>query len=373
MTTTLEYVRKELREQMKVGQPKWQWLTLLCVLGYEAAGCLLGGTLLVATPDGRLLDMPLEIMHGVFRDFLIPGVMLFGLGILNAAAFVAVLRRTPSDWFMSCLSLAGLFIWFVVEIIILQELHWLHLMWGVPVLIGLVMAMPLIILRNETVMMRKALLTCGILSSLWYIAINIFVPLMYDGYSTASFTVSELSATGAPTRISWVLLVLPYPLLFVLFGWGVLKTSRGNRSLTITAVLIITYSIFNFYWPPMHQREVIAMGDGTLTDTLHIAWAMITLLLMMLMMGFGAAGFGKRFRFYTMAIWMVFIGFGILTWLESDGINKNLPTPYIGIWERINIGAFMLWIVVLSIVLLKREKTAGYFYISGTEEIRSSG
>jgi hypothetical protein len=53
---------------------------------------------------------------------------------------------------------------------------------------------------------------------------------------------------------------------------------------------------------------------------------------------------------------VVFIAFGILTWLESIGINKNLPTPYIGIWERINIGAFMLWVIVLSIVLLQEKR-----------------
>jgi hypothetical protein len=346
----------ELHEQTKVMQQKWQRIILLVVLGYEAAGCLLGGIFLIVVPDGSLMDMPVEIMHNVFRDFLIPGIILFGLGILNTAAFVSVLRRMPSDWFTSGLALGGLLVWFVVEIIILQELHWLHLMWGLPVLIGWAMAMPLIMLRNDTEKVKKALLICGILSSLWYLAINIFVPLMYDGYSTASLTVSELSAIGAPTRILWVLLALPYLLLLMFFGWSVLKSSKGNRSLKVTGSLIIAYSIFNFYWPPMHQREVLATGGETLTDTLHIIWAMITLLFMMLMMGFGAAALGRRFRLYTIATWVVFIAFGILTWLESIGINKNLPTPYIGIWERINIGAFMLWVIVLSIVLLQEKR-----------------
>ncbi|HET7117944.1 MAG TPA: DUF998 domain-containing protein [Hanamia sp.] len=355
-TTTMENQRKELHAQKKGVQPRWQWIILLIVLGYEGAGCLVGGIFLLVEPDGRLMDMPVEIMHGVFRDFLVPGIILFGLGILNIVAFVSALRRKASDWFISSLALGGLFLWFVVEIIILQELHWLHLMWGFPVLIGWVVLIPLIVLRNDIEMMRKALLTCGILSSLWYASINIFVPIMYAGYSPISFTVSELSAIGAPTRILWVMLALLYPLLFVFFGWGVLKSSRGNHSLEITGTLIIIYSIFNFYWPPMHQREVIAMGAGTLSDTLHIVWAMITLLFMMLMMGFGAVALGKRFRLYTIATWVVFFVFGILTWLESPGIEKNLPTPWIGVWERINIGAFILWVIILAIVLLRRER-----------------
>lgn len=40
-TTTIEYARKELQAQKKVGQPKWQRITLLGVLGYEAAGFFL--------------------------------------------------------------------------------------------------------------------------------------------------------------------------------------------------------------------------------------------------------------------------------------------------------------------------------------------
>jgi len=353
---TTEYIRKEDRVQEKIIQPKWQRIILLAVLGYEAAGSLTGGSFLIAEPDGRLMDMPVDLMHGAFIDFLVPGIILFGLGVLNTLAFVSVLRRSVFDWFMAGLALGGLFIWFWVEIALLRELHWLHAMWGIPVLFGWVVAIPLIAWRHESAMMRKVLLTCGILSTLWYVAINIFVPGWYEGYSTVTLTVSELSAVDAPTRILWVLLALPYPLIFSAFVWGILKSSTGNRPLKVTGSLVIAYSIFNFYWPPMHQREVIAAGGGTLTDTLHITWAMITLLFMILLMGFGAAGLGKRFRYYTVATWVVFLLFGILTFMESPGIEANLPTPHIGLWERINMGAFMLWVVVLATVLLLRKE-----------------
>jgi len=337
-----------------VAQPAWQRIILLIILGYEAAGCFLGGTLLVLAPDGRYLDMPVDLMRGVFRDFLIPGIILFGLGILNTFAFVSVLRRTGLDWFMAGLALGGLLIWFVVEIIILQELHWLHAMWGLPVLLGWLVTIPLIALRHDTLMMRKFLLACGILSSLWYVGINIFVPTQYAGYSALTLTVSELSAIGAPTRIIWVLLAILYLLLLMAFGWGVLKSSAGDRQLRIAGSLIIAYCIMNFYWPPMHQREVIAAGGGSLTDTLHIVWAMMTLLFNMLLMGFGAAALRKRFRLYTIATWVVFIVFGVLTFTESPGIEANQPTPHLGIWERINMGAFLLWIIVFAIALLNK-------------------
>src|SRR6185312_328810 len=135
METTLK-LSFQLQTHSKVAQPRWQRIILLCVLGYEAAGCLVGGSFLIARPDGSLMDMPVSLMNGAFHDFLIPGIILFGLGILNTIAFVSVLRRASYDWVMAALALGGLLIWFWVEIAILQRLHWLHAMWGLPVIAG---------------------------------------------------------------------------------------------------------------------------------------------------------------------------------------------------------------------------------------------
>jgi hypothetical protein len=129
-------------------QATWQRITLLIVLGYERLGALTGGSLLVAEPDGRLMDMPVEIMHGVFGNFLVPGLILAGLGILNTTAFVAVLRRNRIDWLLAGLGLGGLTVWFIVEIVILKEFHWLHAMWGIPVLVGCLVTLPLILSRR---------------------------------------------------------------------------------------------------------------------------------------------------------------------------------------------------------------------------------
>jgi hypothetical protein len=337
-------------------QPQWQRIFLLIVLGYEAAGALLGGSLLIASPDGKYMDMPVDMMNGTFVDFLIPGFILFGLGILNTVAFIAVLRRDRKDWFMAGLGLGGLFIWFLVEIAILHDLHWLHAMWGLPVLLGWVVLIPLIALRNDPVMMRKILLTCGVLSTVWYLFLNIFVPMHYEGYSSITYTISELSAIGAPTRILWVLMCILYPLLYIAFGWGVVQVASGSRSLRLVGVLIILHGIMNFYWPPMHTRETLAAGGGTISDNLHLGWAMMTLLANIVLMWFGAKAIGGRFRIYTIATFVLFLIFGTLVFRESPGIEANLPTPGIGLWERINIFAFMTWIAVLAIMLLRREK-----------------
>jgi hypothetical protein len=130
-------------------------IILLFVLGYEGLGGILGGILLVISPNGRLMDLPVEILHGAFPDFLIPGIILTAMGLLNVVAFVEVFRKGKNDWFLAGLALVGFAIWFTVEIAILQELHWLHIMWGVPVLVGIWAALPLIPKAKEIRLRRN--------------------------------------------------------------------------------------------------------------------------------------------------------------------------------------------------------------------------
>jgi hypothetical protein len=212
--------------------------------------------------------------------------------------------------------------------------------------------------KNELVTIhrvQKTLLFCGVLSSLWYVAINIIVPIQDPNYNITSQTVSELSAIDAPTRTLWVLLCIFYSLLLIAFGWGIWLSVGYNKKLRFVALVIIFDAIFGFFWPPMHLREVVAAGGATLTDTLHIAWTFIHLALVLLMIGFGAATLGKRFRIYSIITVLVFFVFGILTAQESPGIEAGKPTPNIGIWERINMGASMLWVAVFAIAVLKRK------------------
>jgi Protein of unknown function (DUF998) len=200
-------------------------------------------------------------------------------------------------------------------------------------------------------MARTILLVCGILSSLLYVAMNVFVPMQWEGYSSTSQTVSELSAIGAPTRPLWIVLAVVYILLFAAFGWGVWRSAAGNRPLRIVGGLILAYCVVNVYWPPMHLRGTAPSWS----DTLHIVWAMTAVLFMMSMMGIAAAALGTRFRFYTIATLVVFVVLGALTGNDGPRIAANLPTPWVGVWERILIALFLSWVVVLAVVLLRRE------------------
>lgn len=217
--------------------------------------------------------------------------------------------------------------------------------------------LPLRIKANKPVneIVRKRLLICGILSSVLYVTINIFVPMLLKGYSYAAQTISELSAIGAPTRTLWMVLSTPYTLLMIAFAWGVWKSAGRNRLLRIAGGLLMAYGALGILWPfaPMHLRETLAAGGGTFSDTMHITLGAVTEIFYLFALGFAAAALGKQFRLYSIATFVVLLVFGVLTFLDAPGIAKNQPTPLIGVWERINIGVFLLWVVVLAVVLLR--------------------
>jgi hypothetical protein len=200
-------------------------------------------------------------------------------------------------------------------------------------------------------MVRKGLFICGILSSLLYVAMNVFVPMLWEDYSSASQTISELSAIDAPTRPLWVLFGILYTLLVAAFGWGIWTSARRYHPLRFVGGLLVAYGVIGLVWPfaPMHLRGT----EFTLTDTVHIIFTMVTVLLTSLAIGFGAAAFGKWFRLYSVATLVFLISFGVLTGIDAPRIAPDLPTPWLGVWERINVGFFLLWIVVLAMTLLR--------------------
>ena len=117
---------------------------------------------------------------------------------------------------------------------------------------------------------RQALLACGILSSLLYVATDAVGGLRYPGYSFNSQAVSELMAVGAPSETFVDPLFIAYGVLTLAFAIGVFREGRDrSHALRITGVLLMGYAAVGFAGPTlfeMHQR-----GAGNLgADTPHI-------------------------------------------------------------------------------------------------------
>lgn len=90
-----------------------------------------------------------------------------------------------------------------------------------------------------------------------------------------------------------------------------------------------------------------------MTDTMHIILTVVTVLLILLIIGFGALAGGKRFRIYSIATILILFVCGVWAFLDGPRIAANLPTPWVGVRERINIYGYMLWMLVLAVGLLR--------------------
>jgi hypothetical protein len=88
---------------------------------------------------------------------------------------------------------------------------------------------------------------------------------------------------------------------------------------------------------------------------MHIVFTMVWGLFALAAIGFAAAALGKRFRRYSVATILIMIAFIALTSLDAPRIPQDLPTPWIGVWERINIAAYLLWVAVLAVALLRAQ------------------
>jgi CubicO group peptidase (beta-lactamase class C family) len=144
-----------------------------------------------------------------------------------------------------------------------------------------------------------------------------------------------------------------YTLLVAAFGWGVWTASRGVGRLRLAGALLVCSGLLGLFWPPMHLRG----AEFSLTDTLHIVWTAVSLLITLVVMGLAGTAFGRRFRVFTFAIVAIWLVCGTLTGLAGPRVAANLPTPWIGVWERINAGAYLVWLVVFAIALIRRFAT----------------
>jgi hypothetical protein len=200
--------------------------------------------------------------------------------------------------------------------------------------------------------LRRVLLTCGILSSLVYVAANVAGAMQWHGYSSISQSVSELFGIDAPSRPVVAPLLLVYDVLLIAFGYGIWTSPSRRRGLRFAGALLAGIGLIGFAGPTiasMHLRG----AQPTLSDTLHIVLTVVISLSTLLALGFAATALGRRFRVYSITTIVIILVFGALAGLDGPRLAANLPTPWMGLTERIDIASYLLWVAVLATALLR--------------------
>jgi hypothetical protein len=202
-------------------------------------------------------------------------------------------------------------------------------------------------------MLRKALLACGLLSSLLYLGIDSLAALRFGDYhSYTAQAISELGAIGAPTRELVRPLFMMYDLLLLAFAGGVWATAGAKRPLRLIGALLAGIGAVGLVTPPMYLR-----GAGHVSGDLpHIVLTGLIVLFILCAIGFGTSLYGRRWRLYSWATLLVLLVSGAWTGVEAQHLAAGQPRPWLGVAERINIGAYLLWVAVLATILLRRHR-----------------
>ena len=132
---------------------------LVFLLGFLSLGALGGGGALTVSPGGQLLGMPRSMLTGSpFRDFLVPGLVLFFvLGVAPGLLAGALVQKPPSRlaeqlncfadmhwaWTGSIYVAFALIGWLQLEMVFLRAATWLHAFYmGLALAILLVALLP---------------------------------------------------------------------------------------------------------------------------------------------------------------------------------------------------------------------------------------
>lgn len=210
------------------------------------------------------------------------------------------------------------------------------------------------VIHRNSVLEQVALL-CGLFSSLLYVITDLLASWWYEGYNIINQNYSELLATGAPTRSIMLLVSIAYNLLLAIFAVGIWTTGNLKRTRRLTAVAVLGYSIFSTITPLYFQMDMRG-AEATSRGSLHGPMTALMSLFIILSMAFGAYLLGKRFRIYSFITIFILVVFGILTSLQVPRLVAGQATPYMGLTERINIYATMLWFAVFSIALYRKTR-----------------
>ena len=203
-------------------------------------------------------------------------------------------------------------------------------------------------MRTRT--LHNALLACGILASLTYVATDIVATLRYPGYSVTDQAVSELFAIGAPTSGIVVPFFTLSSTLVAVFGFAVWAGSCHSRALRWLSIMVLANAanslvLWNFF--PMHMRGVPA----TFTDGMHGILAINPFVLLSTVLGIAA--FKRSFRAYSAATALVLLVCALMSVSHVSAFVANQPTPGMGLLERIAQYAHQLWQAMLAVVLMR--------------------
>ncbi len=200
---------------------------------------------------------------------------------------------------------------------------------------------------------QRLALMQGIVAPVLFAAIAIVGGLYHPGYSHLAQAISELTAAGAVNKPTLDIALLLMEGLTLVFGLAYAQAVRqGGWQLRASAWLIVLIAVigFGFARYPMDQIGTPMTPDGWMHLVIVSASA-ISAIASVVLAALGWGRLGWRGDMLRRLCWTV-----VLIMLASGGISALVGVngwPGIGIWQRVNTGAFSLFQIATVLVLLR--------------------
>ena len=109
----------------------WRSIAIILLL-FNATGALFGGWSLMMDPTGQDLHLPQDLLaHAPFKDFFIPGVVLFSLiGVFSLVAMIwTTMHWKHYPWLIIA---EGVLVtgWIIIQMIMIREISYLQFIFG---------------------------------------------------------------------------------------------------------------------------------------------------------------------------------------------------------------------------------------------------
>lgn len=190
----------------------------------------------------------------------------------------------------------------------------------------------------------------GITGVIVYFFATIYGGVLFTNYSHLTQHISELLGSHATTRTLLNPLYLLYNLLLITFAFGVYK-QWDNRKTKLGAVSLVITGLASIlmWWFPVDTRGYPLTRQGEIHIILAALESFSTLIATFFI------GFGLRKNEYLLSKISFITGFLILITGPLAGITTVMNSPFLGLFERITIGIFHLWILIFSISMARKE------------------
>lgn len=108
---------------------------------FVGVGALFGGMAAILNPMSPL-GAPVEALkNSPFKDYLIPGIILFAIiGLGNIFGAMAILFKLRYQGYISNIFCGAIVIWIVVQCIMLRGIHFLHVLFFAIGIVGMLLA-----------------------------------------------------------------------------------------------------------------------------------------------------------------------------------------------------------------------------------------